>query len=77
MTTGAKKRIDKNRILLKSIPENIVTQIKVIDFPHPPKDFTGRKKELKDLHEACKNNNIVIITGLCGIGKTSLALKIC
>ena len=70
-----KKRIDKNQILLKSILDNIVTQTKLVDFPTPQKDFTGRQKELNNLHEYCKNNNTVVITGLGGIGKTSLALK--
>ena len=70
-----KNRIDRNKILLKSISDNISTQTKVTDFPLPPHDFTGREKELNDLHEACKNNNTVAITGLGGIGKTSLALK--
>ena len=70
-----KNRIDKNKILLKSIKDNISTKTKVIDFPSPPQDFTGRQKELNDLHEACKSNNTVVITGLGGIGKTSLALK--
>ena len=70
-----KKRIDKNKILLKSISDNIFTQTKVVNFPLHPQDFTGRKTELNDLHEACKNNNTVFITGFGGIGKTSLALK--
>ena len=70
-----KKCIDKNKILLKSISDNIIAQAKVIDFPSPPKDFTGRKTELNDLREACKNNNTIVIAGPGGIGKTSLALK--
>ena len=67
--------ISRNKILLKSISYNIATKTKVIDFPPPPQDFTGRQSELNNLHEYCKNNNSVVITGLGGIGKTSLALK--
>ena len=43
--------------------------------PLPPTNFTGREKELQDLHEAFKSSNCVAITGLGGKGKTALALK--
>ena len=70
-----KNHIYKNKILLKSISDSIINQTEIVNFPLPPQDFTGRKKELNDLHETCKNHNTVVITGLGGIGKTALALK--
>ena len=70
-----KNHTHRNKILLKSISYKIATKTKVVDFPSPPQDFTGRKTELNELHEVCKNQNIVVITGLGGVGKTALALK--
>ena len=68
-------RIHKNKILLELISDNINPKIGLFDYPSPPQDFTGRKKELNELHEAFKNNKIIFITGPDGVGKTSLALK--
>ncbi len=41
----------------------------------PPKDFTGREKELAILNTLCAKNNRVAIHGLGGVGKTILSLK--
>ncbi len=44
----------------------------------PPKDFTGRKEEVKELVRAVKKGGCTIfgLRGMGGIGKTALAQKI-
>ena len=37
--------------------------------------FTGREKELDDLHDLMKDCGTVVVTGLGGVGKTQLAIK--
>ncbi len=55
----------KNRGAFHSIDENIVI-----------KEFFGREKELKELEKWINSNkNILILTGIPGIGKTTLLLK--
>ena len=40
--------------------------------PKPPRLFVGREKELRRLDEAIKSAPVIVVTGLPGIGKTSL-----
>ena len=61
--------------IVKSIQERVSKNIQMINLPLPPKDFTGREKEIKKLHEACKREYRVALTGLGGVGKTALVLK--
>ena len=61
--------------VLKAVQEQVTKMTQMVDLPLPPKDFTGRKQELQDLHTACQHQSRVAITGLGGIGKTALALK--
>lgn len=41
--------------------------------PSCPKDFLGRKKELSEVATALKNNPLLFITGIAGIGKSEFA----
>jgi AAA+ ATPase superfamily predicted ATPase len=47
-------------------------------LPPPPRDFTGRKKELDELRAAIEKGGVTIsgLQGLGGVGKTALALKL-
>src|SRR5271169_2580051 len=47
-------------------------------LPTPPPDFTGRSKELTELVEKIRFDGarVVGIFGMCGVGKTSLALML-
>lgn len=48
--------------------------------PSPPKHFTGREKELKNVHQHLLNHDVSAITAIHamgGMGKTSLAQAIC
>ena len=61
--------------VLKAVQEQVTKMTKMVHLPLPPEDFTGRVKELQDLHIACQRHHRVAITGLGGVGKTALALK--
>ncbi|HPZ10477.1 MAG TPA: tetratricopeptide repeat protein, partial [Candidatus Eremiobacteraeota bacterium] len=49
---------------------------RLFSFPRPPEIFVGREKELNRLKEGFKSQNFIIIDGIAGIGKTSLALTL-
>ena len=73
---GCKNGIHRSKIVVESTYDNNITsQTKLVDCPPPPKEFTGREKEINDLHEACKSHKSLVITGLGGVGKTALVLK--
>jgi tetratricopeptide (TPR) repeat protein len=47
-------------------------------LPSPPRDFVGRRKEMKELLKALEKSGVTIsgLHGLGGVGKTALALKL-
>jgi polynucleotide 5'-kinase involved in rRNA processing len=47
-------------------------------LPTPPADFTGRAKDITELIEKIRFDGarVVAIFGMCGVGKTSLALML-
>ncbi len=45
-------------------------------FPKPPSIFVGREKELNRLIKGFDSQNVILIDGIAGIGKTSLALSL-
>lgn len=48
---------------------------KIIHLPETNKFFTGRGKEIRDISQILTQNNIVVIQGISGIGKSQLAKK--
>jgi tetratricopeptide (TPR) repeat protein len=57
------------------IIERISQNIQMVNLPLAPLNFTGRTQELLDLHTACQQYRRVAVTGLGGLGKSSLAIK--
>ena len=46
--------------------------------PLPPEKFTGRTEELQDIHQQLqKSDRLLLMSGIGGIGKTTLAMKYC
>ena len=45
-------------------------------FPKAPSVFVGREKELARLIKGFNGQNVILIDGIAGIGKTSLALSL-
>ena len=43
-------------------------------IPNPKSNFIGRKKELKYIEDKLKENNVLLIKGIGGIGKSTLVL---
>ncbi|HSO39630.1 MAG TPA: AAA family ATPase, partial [Labilithrix sp.] len=44
-------------------------------MPNPPASFVGREAELRAVGAAMKRGNVVVVCGVGGLGKTSLACK--
>ena len=44
-------------------------------IPQPTKHFTGRKQYFSELHTLLQQNKTVLINGVGGIGKTSVAAQ--
>jgi TPR repeat protein len=55
--------------------QKILHAPKPSNFPLPDEYFTGRKKELEAIHALCTKNQRIAISGLAGIGKTTLSIK--
>ena len=55
-------------------------QIRPVDFSRTsprPERFCGREVELKRISDAIERGKVVVIQGIAGIGKTSVASKVC
>ena len=55
-------------------------QIRPVDFSRTsprPERFCGREVELKRISDAIERGRVVVIQGIAGIGKTSVASKVC
>ena len=60
-------------------PNTAATVVNALhQLPAPPRDFTGREKELNELLDAHEQGGYLItcVQGLGGVGKTALALKL-
>lgn len=42
--------------------------------PAPPPDFAGRQDQLRQVRQALRENALCVVSGMAGVGKTSLAL---
>jgi NB-ARC domain len=69
------ERASRHERIVQSVQERVSVNTQIVNLPLPPKDFRGREKELTDLHEKCSHQHRVAVTGLGGIGKTTLALN--
>ena len=47
----------------------------IVEFEKPIPTFTGRVNFLKKIETELRENNVVVISGLSGVGKTQLAIK--
>src|SRR3990172_1289904 len=67
------------RDIVKTIQEApAVGVVGLHQLPPPPRDFTGREDELKELLDAIEHGGVTICgaQGMGGVGKTALALKL-
>ena len=53
----------------------VVKQYKNYHLPRANKLFSGRKMQLERLTKILENNNLAVINGLSGIGKSQIAVK--
>jgi len=72
--------VDENGVLKEEVLKKKVAALRGgyvehLDTMPPLKYFFGRKKELAELEVALKNFEFVLITGIAGIGKTTLTKK--
>ncbi len=64
------------KISVGVIPTPAPAVSSLYQLPPPPRDFTGRERELSELMARAEQPNNLIISGLGGIGKTALALTL-
>ena len=71
---GEKPTEEEKRVIAIPPPPSIVS---LRQLPPPPRDFTGRDSELTELLMSAKETSApIVISGLGGVGKTTLALKL-
>ncbi|GAB5411764.1 MAG: hypothetical protein ChlgKO_08780 [Chlamydiales bacterium] len=72
ISTVLKQQIADSVLELEKLVCDHELQDRWVDVPDSPRDFTGRDTELKDIQTKLANHQRVAITGLGGIGKSTI-----